>query len=135
MHRWSLKQREQRYGYLKAMNKDRCEQCDCDPCECEDWILTSGNQKDSQEKTDNWPKLRYMEAETQEKKKQMAAKKVVECNCTCNSEEMRDAIDGLTAALRENTDVYIGMLEAIRASEGLDPMPEEVDDDDKVAAV
>ena len=34
--RESLKQREQRQGYQESM---RCGQCDCDPCECEDWIL------------------------------------------------------------------------------------------------
>ena len=103
----SLKQREQRIGYA-----------------------SSG---------DNWPTLRYMENENTKIEDEMPTKEhknVVECNCTCNSEEMRDAISGLTAALKENTDVYIGMLEAIRVSEQIDPSPEEVDnDDDKVAAV
>ena len=31
--RLSIKQKEQISGYC------RCYQCDCDPCECEDWIL------------------------------------------------------------------------------------------------
>ncbi len=42
----SLKQREQLKGYRRSTKEERCEQCDCDPCECEDWILRSDKQKE-----------------------------------------------------------------------------------------
>tara|TARA_Y100000310_G_scaffold130876_1_gene130001 strand:+ start:312 stop:521 length:210 start_codon:yes stop_codon:yes gene_type:complete len=34
--RLSIKQKEQLMGYDRGC---RCGQCDCNPCQCEDWIL------------------------------------------------------------------------------------------------
>lgn len=42
----SLKQKEQLKGYRRSIAEERCEQCDLDPCECEDWILKSDRQKE-----------------------------------------------------------------------------------------